>query len=80
MNRKKALVALLAVAVVPFGVFACTARAPYEGGGRAFGGSTATVTTPDQDTGIPDVPIDTGTPIPDVSIPPDTGPKDGSGG
>ncbi len=80
MTRKKALVALIAVAAVPFAVFACSARVPYEGGGRSFGQSTATVTTPDQDTGVPDVPIDTGNPIPDVSIPPDTGPKDGSGG
>lgn len=79
MNRKKAVVALVAVAAVPFCVFACTARAPYEGGGRAFGGSTATVTS-DEDTGVPDVPIDTGNPIPDVSIPPDTGPKDGASG
>ena len=82
MRRARALLILAVVSAVPFALIACSARVPYEGGGRDLaGGSTATVTgTSIQDTGAPDVPADTGSPVQDVFVPPDTGAKDGGNG
>ncbi len=81
MRRFRALLVLGLVAAVPFAMIACSARTPYEGGGRDLaGGSTATVTaTSNEDTGAPDVPVDTGS-VQDQFVPPDTGSKDGGNG
>ena len=79
MKTRTGLLVLALVACAPIAIVACSAKSTYEGGGRALESPT-TQGGSDEDTGIPDAPIDTGSPVQDVFVPPDTGPKDAGGG